>query len=169
MPEPQKGADLVAVSLTNTFQTWLPGEIDLVNSAWNDPATVPALVYPKAYFSERRLLDPESPTLMVGMSTARQTANGANNANAGWGNITYGFEAVLYIKGDKLHILERLARRYAHAMWETLMKHNQLDATVPGISGLDLLEMATAAGPQQQMSLLYAISWTGQVYVVQSV
>lgn len=169
MPEPKKGADLVAVSLANTFQTWLPGEIDLVNSAWNDPATVPALTYPKQYYSERRLLDPESPTLMVGMMPARQSANGANNANAGWGNISYGFEVTLYIKGDKLHILERLGRRYAHAMWETIMKHQDLDDTIPGQAGVDLLEMAYAASQAQQMTMLYAVSWTGLVYVVQSV
>lgn len=168
MPEPRKGPDLVAVSLANTFQTYLPGEIDLVNSAWNDPNTVPALTYPKKYFSERRDVVPESPSLMIGMLPARQSANGAHGM-AGWGNITYGFEAILIFRGDKLDILERLGRRYAHAMWETIMKHQDLDDTIPGQAGVDLLEWAAVTSRADQMTLEHQMAWTGQVYVVQSV
>lgn len=168
MPEPKKGPDLVAVSLANTFSLYLPGEIDLVNGAWNDAPSVPALTYPKKYFSERRLEVPESPSLMIYMNTAQQSANGAYSGT-GWGNLTYGFEAILVFHGDKLDILERLGRRYAHALWETLMKHQSLDNTIPGQAGVDLLEWAADTQQKDQMTLQHVVVWRGQVYVSQSV
>lgn len=172
MADVKKGADLVAVAIANTFQSYLPGEIDNVNGAWNDVATVPALVYPKRYFSERRLEMPESPSLMVGMLGAKQSGNGAYSPQAGWGSLVYEFEVTLWIKGDKLHILERLARRYAQAMWEVVMKYQNLDGTVPGQTGVDLVEMGMNPAPfgdAAPMTLIYAIGWRGMVYVEQSV
>lgn len=172
MADVKKGADLVAVAIANTFQSYLPGEIDNVNGAWNDAATVPALPYPKKYFSERRLEVPESVCLMVGMLGARQTANGAYSSQVGWGSMAYEFEVTLWLKGDKLHILERMARRYGQAMWETLMKHQELDGSLPGPQGLDLLEMGMNPAPFGEaapMTLIYAVGWRGVVYVEQSV
>lgn len=172
MADVQKGADLVAVAIANTFQSYLPGEIDNVNGAWNDPTTVPALAHPKAYFSERRLEIPESPSLMVGMLGGKQTANGAYSPQTGWGQMTYEFEVTLWIRGDKLHLLERMARRYGQAMWEVLMKYQNLDGSVPGQTGVDLLEMGMNPAPFGEaapMTLIYAVGWHGLVYVEQSV
>lgn len=170
----QAGADLVAVALANTFSRFLPGEIAVVNAAWNDAATVPPLVNPKVYFSERRLQVPESPSLMIGLNPATQTANGANNANAGWAPISYSFDAMLFFKGDKLHILERWGRRYAQAMWEVLMKHQHLDeggtAEVPGQVGVDPQRWTPEAFASKDTPLLtYAVTWSGLVYVLQDV
>lgn len=172
MADVKKGADLVAVALANTFQTYLPGEIDTVNAAWNDAPSVPALTHPKKYFSERRMVMPDAPTLMIGMLGARQTGNGAYSAQTGWGSLTYEFEAVLWIRGDKLEILERMARRYSQAMWEVIMKYQNLDGTAPGQTGVDLLELAMNPAPFGEaapMTLIYAIGWRGLVYVEQSV
>lgn len=172
----KKGADLVAQALANTFQTNLPAEIADINAAWNDASTVPALTNPKKYFAERRLELPESTTLMIGMLGARQSANGAYSTATGWGQMAYEFEATLWLKGDKLHILERMARRYGQAMWEVIMKHQRLDeggpAEVPGQTGVDLVEMGMNPAPfgdAAPMTLIYAVGWRGLVYVLQDV
>lgn len=164
----RKGPDLVAVALANTMSTYLPGEIDAVNTAWNDAATVPALPHPKKYFSERRMEIPESPSLMIGMLPGQQLDNGAYSPAVGWATMVYGFEAILYFRGDKLHILERMARRYATAMWEVLMKYQALDDSIPGETGVMPKEWSPAAA-QAEMGLEYTVTWSGQVYVVQDV
>lgn len=168
------GPDLVAVALANTFASYLPAEIAVVNAAWNDANTVPPLVNPKVYFSERRILEPESPTLMIGMNPAQQTANGANNANAGWAPISYHFDAMLFFRGDALHILERWGRRYAQAMWEVVMKHQHLDeggaGEIPGQVGVDLMNWTPEAFNSPNTRLLsYVVTWSGVVYVLQDV
>ena len=172
MATTKKGSDLVAVALANTYSLYLPGEIDAINSAWNDAATVPALSHPKVYLSERRLEVPESPSLMVGMLGARQTSNGAYSTATGWANITYEFEATLWLRGDRLHILERMARRYGQAMWEVIMKYQSLDDSIPGQTGVDLVELAMNPAPfgdAAVMTLMYAVGWRGLVYVAQDV
>lgn len=168
----KKGSDLIAVAIANTFSAHLPAEIDAVNAAWNDPATVPALTYPKKYFSERRLEVPESPTLMVGMLGAHQSANGAYSPQTGWAMLAYEFEVTLWLRGDKLHILERMARRYGLAMWEVIMKYQGLDDSIPGQTGVDLVEMAMNPAPfgdAAPLTLIYAVGWRGMVHVAQDV
>src|SRR5690242_6468600 len=103
----QKGPDLIAVALAGTFARYLPAEITDINAAWNDASTVPALVAPKVYYSERHFLDPgmpDLPALMVGMLPGKQRANAANNANAGYGVISYQWEAMIYLVSDRLEI-----------------------------------------------------------------
>ena len=169
MADVKKGPDLVAVALANTMSLYLPAEIDAVNAAWNDPNTVPALPYPKKIFSERRLEVPESPTLMIAVAKAKQTANGAYSSQTGWASMTYPFDVMLIFRGDKLHILERMGRRYAQAIWEVLMKHQELDGSLPGPQGLDPLEWAADTNQQDQMTLQHVLIWNGLVYVEQSV
>ena len=109
---------------------------------------------------------------MVGMLGARQSANGAYSSLTGWGSLGYEFEVTLWLKGDKLHILERMARRYGQAMWEVLMKYQSLDGSVPGQTGVDLIEMGMNPAPFGEaapMTLIYAVGWRGVVYVEQSV
>ncbi len=115
-----KGMDAVAVSLANTLALYLNTEIDAINADWNDAATVPALAHPRKIFSERRLVVPELPAIIVGMLPQRQMANGAYGTSIGWAPMDYEFEIILWFRGDQLHILERQGRRYVTALWETI-------------------------------------------------
>ncbi len=173
-----KGPDLIAVALAGTFAAYLPAEITDLNAAWNDPSTVPALIAPKVYYSERHFLDPgmpDLPALMVGMLQGKQSANAANNANAGYGAISYQWEAMLYLISDKLEIAERWGRRYATAMWEVIMKHQGLDYITPGqksvdgLSGVDLLDIGFTSNQRSEMVIEYIASVSGLVYVLQGV
>lgn len=165
----KKGAEAIALALANTATLHLNAEIDAVKSAWND--TIP-LPYPKKIFSEDRMEIPDYPAFIISMRGGHQTANGAYSAAAGWAQQQHEFFATLLIKGDKLEVLERQARRYSVAIWELYMKYQGLDDSVPGQTGVDLLEWTynpIADAAQNRLLMIYAIGWRGLVYVTQDV
>ena len=52
------------------------------------------------------------------------------------------------------------------------MKYQSLDGSVPGQTGVDLIEMGMNPAPFGEaapMTLIYAVGWRGVVYVEQSV
>ncbi len=134
-----KGPEALERSMAATLQQYLPAELAAVYSAWAPYDAADGISVPQApplhYLAGLRDVVSEYPSLVVVSETWNQTANGAQL----WGSHDHHLLVVEYLSSDDQHILDIMTKRAAVAIWEVLMKHQQLDGTC-AVTGVDPMD-----------------------------
>lgn len=134
-----KGPEALERSMAATLATYFPAELTAVYAAWApydaaDGITVP-LSMPLHYLAGVRDVVKEYPSIVVASEMWKQRQNGAEY----WASHDHPLLIVGYLNSDDQHILDLMVKRYAVAIWETVMKHQALDGTC-AVTGIDPID-----------------------------
>lgn len=167
MPTAVKGGEAAAQALANTLATYINAEIDAISAAWGDASTVPLphVASANIYTLRRAQLPAEGVALVVSVLGGEQTLNHATE----WGQLAHHLEVAVVCQSDDLYVLEAQVDRYLTAVWQVVMKHPGLDATVATVVGCDPVRYGrseTYPHPKLPLMVLGG-AWEVVVYVEQ--
>lgn len=149
----KRGPEAFAEAIAAMLRTWLPAEITAVNAAWADETP---LVAPVAYrVFNRGVEGGPFPVVMVEPDAGRQVSQGQTV----WAEVTHNAVVTIWLDGDDALTVKRQRSRYLWALWQTLMKHPDLDGSL-GAIGVDIGEYALTGFQGEKTPRLFgAAAW----------
>ena len=128
-----KGGNAVALSLAGALTSYVNAEVDAISAAFADTVPLPHVAAANIYVMRKAVIPAEGAALVVAPVGGKQLANHATS----YGEIAYHMEVAAICQSDNDYILQAQVDRYLTAVWQVVMKYQQLDGTIDTVIGCD--------------------------------
>lgn len=166
MATSKKGGEAVAASMAATFTTAINAEIDAIKAVWGDSVPLPHVAASNIYVMLRKVIPNEGVAIVITPFSGKQVVNHATD----WGQIAYRMEVDVVCQSDDEYTVQAQLDRYLTAVWQVVMKHQQLDGSIDTVVGCDPVQFGRSGvyhAPNKPGLLEAYGAWEIDVYVEQ--